>query len=186
MELTTHDFLVRLHYDEDDKFVTICEDDQQIMRYMTDVIINEVYGNQRDILVVNGIYPYTLALRDRVCSILDAGARFPGQKGMCIKRPHGQGSATFVTYEELQRFPHWANTGSTLVIWGDEPYEWTVGDITKSCPQKRVIAFSYDPTTVFDDSLTSLDLTSTPAELIESYNPNTKYNSGDDGDTPYF
>lgn len=179
MEITTDDLLFSKHYNDhytdNDKIITFCEDDQRTMRYMTDVIISEVYCCQRDILVVNGIYPYTIALRDSVCSIIDADSCGPGQKGMYIKRPRGQGSATFVTYEELQRFPHWANTGSTLVIWADEPYEWIIDDVIHSCPQKRVIAFTSDPTIREINNITSLDLTSTKAELVDSYNPNTKH-----------
>lgn len=174
--MMNHDLRFSELYNGNTHCLTFHDNDEVIIKWMTDVIISEVL-NGGDVLAVNGIYPYTVRMRDRVCSVLDSNVRFgSGQKGMCLHAPCGQpGSVTFVTTEELGRFPHWASTGVTLVVWEDEPYDWILSDNSHIfSDKKKVVAFSYDPSHVMDN-FKSIDLTSDEPKIILPYYPDPKY-----------
>lgn len=175
MSMSTHDLSFSELYTSNTHCLTYHDKDDVIIKYMSEVIISEVLKG-RDVLAVNGIYPYTVRIRDRVCAVLDSNVRFgSGQKGMCLRAPDGQpGSVTFVTTEEFGRFPHWSSTGETLVVWEDESYDWLLSDnVPLFCDKKKVVAFSYDPSHVIDN-FKSIDLTSDEPIIVLPYSPNPK------------
>jgi hypothetical protein len=103
-------------------------DDDLAYVLWTDVIISEMLKG-RNVLALNAIATTTERARERVAGCMQVKHKRSHIEG-------GSGSVTFMTTEELERFPHWVNTGDTLVYWSDD-YQLFPGKF----PQRRMIIF---------------------------------------------
>lgn len=108
-----HERFSAIYNDDNNQLIQVrAFDDDLVYMLWTDVIMMEML-NGRDVLAVNSIATTTERARERVAGCMRAKHRRSHIQG-------STGSVTFVTTEELERFPHWVNMGDTLVYWSDD------------------------------------------------------------------
>lgn len=174
MQLTTHDteFNVKFNKCGVNNLQILSGDEDLCKRLWTETIISLVLSG-RSVLAVNSMYDFTTMCKVRVADVLSSDSHNV-QKGMYVRNFHGDrtGDVTFVTTEELTRFPHWANTGDTLVFWQDDGSV----DVSTYVPKTFSQGSKYVFTSVGGQILTGFeicDLQFEPEE-VETYVPEQK------------